>query len=705
MISIHKKKSTIGHAALIETLVGQGYRRVEMVLEVGDIAVRGSIIDIFGYRHSHPTRIDYFGDQIDRLNSFDVHTQCSLTDLKNVTFHEKPHDYDIRFQRLGKRGDEGGYDHERISQFQEGDYIVHEQYGIGRFIGLVRLTHQAYEGEFVQLNYKGSDILYVPLDQLQLIHAYSGPETPKVNRLHDTTWKKTKQKAQRTTKEMAESIYLLHQMRQSINGFAFCEDTEDQISFESEFKYPLTADQETAVNTIKAQMEAPYPMDMVVCGDVGFGKTEVLLRAAFKALENMKQVAILVPTTILCAQHVKTITQRLVNYGYIVGELSRFKTQEDQKDVIKKLKHQQVDIVVGTHRLLSKAIQFKDLGLLIIDEEQRFGVSHKEWIKTQYASVDIITASATPIPRTLYMSLTGAKSCVQINTPPPNRRPISTHVGPYNDHRIKRAVEHELKQGGQVYYVYNSVQFMKQKLQHLRQLLPSYQIEMAHGQLSETKLQSIMMDFYSQKIDILVCSTIIENGMDITNVNTIIIDGVQRLGVSQIHQLRGRVGRSQRQGYAYLLYDNAVTLSELSRKRLQKIKEYTALGSGYQLAKSDLVNRGAGQLFGKEQSGHIQAVGFQLYCQLIEQTLHQIQGKALPKSISLELNPQKIMIPVEYIKNPRERLALYMRFLTLKSQKALNQLIQEMLDRYGPMSQPIKECINYIKRQLKYQEN
>ncbi len=701
MISVTHKNADISHTQLVSQLIKLGYRRVDMVLDVGDIAVRGSIIDIFGYKHSHPTRVDYFGDQIDRLNSFDVQTQCSLTHLKNITFYKKPHDYDIRFQRLENRTHESGYDPERMSQFQEGDFIVHENYGIGRFQGLIRLTQQHYDGEFIQLNYKGKDILYVPLDQLNLIHPYSGPDSPRVNHLYDSNWKKTKQKATQTTQKMAESIYLLHQMRQSIKGFAFREDTEDQIIFESEFKHPLTQDQMTAVNTIKEHMEAPCPMDMVVCGDVGFGKTEVLLRAAFKALENMKQVAIIVPTTILCAQHVKTITKRLENYGYIVGELSRFKSQEEQRKIIKKIMHHQIDIVVGTHRLLSKSIKFKDLGLLIIDEEQRFGVSHKEAIKLQYAAVDIISASATPIPRTLYMALTGSKSCVQINTPPANRRAISTHVGPYNDNSIKRAVNYELKRGGQVYYVYNSVQRMRQKVQYLRQLLPDFKIEMAHGQLTETKLQSIMMDFYCRKINVLVCSTIIENGMDMTNVNTIIIDGVQQLGVSQIHQLRGRVGRSTRQGYAYLFYDDKQTLSETSQKRLQKVKEYTALGSGYQLAKSDLANRGAGQLFGKEQSGHIQAVGFQLYCQLLESAIQTKTGRVKTNLYELELNPQKIQISPSYIKNPRERLALYMRFINLKSVNALTYLKDEIIDRYGDEDESMAATFNYIERQLK----
>jgi transcription-repair coupling factor (superfamily II helicase) len=705
MITIEKSKQPIAHPTVIKQLIEMDYHRVEMVLEWGDIAVRGSIIDVFGYTHSHPTRIDYFGDAIDRLNSFDVHTQRSLTALTTLTFHPKPHNFDTPFYsfKQGHCNDNHNND-SHISTFQIDDYVVHEQFGIGYFKGLTRLAYQNQDhdldDEFVQINYKGTDRLYVPLDQLHLIHAYSGPDSPTVTRLHDTTWKNIKKKASKTTKNIAEELYLLHQIRQMKPGFSFMEDTEAQIELESDFEYLLTPDQHTAMETIKSHMEAPHPMDLLLCGDVGFGKTEIILRAAFKALENIKQVALLVPTTILCAQHVKTITHRLEKYGYIVGELSRFKSKSEQRTLIQKLKRHQVDIVVGTHRLLSSDIKFKNLGLLIIDEEQRFGVSHKELIKTKYPQVDIITVSATPIPRTLYMSLTGAKSCVQINTPPPNRRPIYTHVGPYHDAIVKRAITEELNRGGQVYYLYNRVQTINRKLKSLQQLLPHYRIKVAHGQLSQQTLQTIMRQFYQREIDILLCSTIIENGMDISSVNTIIIDHANQLGVSQIHQLRGRVGRSTVQGYAYLLYDDTTPLSEVSQKRLQKIKEYTALGSGYQLAKSDLAHRGAGELFGREQSGHIHAVGFTLYCKLLEESINRVQGKSEPTTDLVPLNPKNIIISDRYISNPRERLALYMTLIELKSRKALTELEADIIDRYGPIDKTMKKVLTYVKRQL-----
>ena len=698
MITLQKDTPKFTHPELIEQLIKVGYTRVEMALEHGDISVRGSIIDVFGYTHSHPTRIDYFGDIIDRLNSFDPDTQRSLTPLATTTFHPKPCDNDPEFYSR----QQGPCTTDIISTFQPGDVIVHENFGVGYFRGLTRLSYRDREDECVQIDYAGTDKLYVPLDQLNRLHPYSGPgETPpKVNRLHGSTWKTIKKNASKTAKNIAEEVYLLHQLRQKKQGFAFAEDTENQINMESDFQYPLTPDQHHAVETIKAHMERPQPMDILLCGDVGFGKTEVLLRALFKALENLKQVAVLVPTTLLCAQHYKVISSRLEQYGYIVGELSRFKDKADQKKVVNKLKRQQIDVVIGTHRLLSSDITFKDLGLLIIDEEQRFGVSHKERIKQKYPNVDIITVSATPIPRTLYMSLTGARPCIQINTPPPGRRPIKTVVGIAQDEIIKAAITQELARGGQVYYLYNSVKTITQKLKSLQQLLPQYRFEIAHGQLSENALQRIMVQFYNQEIDVLLCSTIIENGMDISNVNTIIIEKADRLGVSQIHQLRGRVGRSNRQGYAYLLYDEHRPLSEISQRRLQKIKEYTALGSGYQLAKSDLEMRGAGQLFGREQSGHVAAVGFTLYCKLLEKSLNQIQNKPNSDTKQLPLNPRHITISDDYIPNPRERMALYIKLMDLKSVEDLTQLELEITDRYGGLNQQMKDVVQYVKKQL-----
>jgi transcription-repair coupling factor (superfamily II helicase) len=700
MIVVNKKDNQpYTHTSLIDALIKQGYNRVDMVLDIGDIAVRGSIIDVFGYQHTHPTRIDFFDTQIDRLNSFDCHTQCSIRTLSTVTFNPKPENEETGFHQI-KRA-ETGFNHHQISAFQSGDFVVHEQFGVGEFKGLIRLTNQSYEGEFIQINYKGNDILYVPLDQLDFIHPYSGVDNPRINHLYDASWKKTKQRVSKTTKELAASIYQLHQQRQQMSGFAFSTDTESQIEFEHEFPHDLTPDQSHAVTIIKEQMEAPYPMDLLLCGDVGFGKTEVIFRATFKALENLKQVAILVPTTILCAQHVKTLTQRLQNYGYIVGELSRFKSKDEQRDIISKLKHHQIDVVIGTHRLLSKSIEFKDLGLLVVDEEQRFGVTHKERLKTEYPKIDVITVSATPIPRTLYMALSGAKTCVQVNTPPPTRKPIFTHLSEFNESIIKSAITAEICRNGQVYYVFNAVKHMNLKYKQLSEYFPNYSIGIAHGQLNEAALNRVMTQFYKGKIDILLCTTIIENGLDFSNANTMVIDEVDRLGISQIHQLRGRVGRCATQGYAYLFYRKS-SLKADSLKRLQKIKEYTSLGCGYELAKTDLEHRGAGQLFGKEQSGHIQAVGFQLYCQLLETELNKMKGISASQTPKIPLNPEKIQLSSHYISQNRERVALYIRFLSIQSESDWAELKSEMIDRYGALDDKTESVMAYIKDQIQW---
>jgi transcription-repair coupling factor (superfamily II helicase) len=689
-------KNSIKYQKLISELVDLGYVRVNMVMEHGEFAVRGGVIDVFAANQSHPVRVEYFGDEIERLNSFNVHSQCSISELKttDIAVFKKS---EVHFFSGNEESNE-----DVISALRVDDYIVHEDYGVGVYKGFTRLKLKYYEGEYILIKYAGKDKVYVPLDQINRIYSYQGAdEKPVLSSLYDGSWQRAKEKVRKATEVLAEDIYLLYKLRQSKKGFVFGPDTEKQLDLEGSFNYQLTKDQEKAVADIKVDMESDKPMDRLLTGDVGFGKTEVLLRASFKAVENSKQVAILVPTTVLAEQHYRTFSKRFELFGYRVKVMSRFRSKKEQVEIVKGIKEQSVDVVIGTHRILQKDIEFRDLGLLVIDEEQRFGVDHKEKIKKMVPNVDVVTVSATPIPRTLYMSMTGARDLSNIGTPPNLRKPVFTLVSEYSDELVKKAIYYEVGRAGQVFYLYNKVRYIKKRQQELQKLFPDLVIGVAHGQMKEADLQKAMLDFMDKKTDILLCSTIIENGLDMRSVNTVILENAENFGLSQIHQLRGRVGRSTEQGYAYLLFPSAELLPEKAKKRLQAIREYAALGAGYKIALKDLEIRGAGSLLGRKQHGHIISVGFDLYCKLLEESVYKAKHKKPIQKTNIFIDPEvKAYIPEDYIADPRERFALYKRLMGLGSDAELMAIKYEIEDRYGSCPSLVEDFFESIRKKL-----
>lgn len=681
---------------LMESFVDYGYLRVDMVLEPGEFAVRGGIVDVFPSNHSHPLRIEYFGDDIDRIVSFNIHNQRAISNVQVTKIAKNNRKSSPYFSNRMDTPDTA-----LLADIRENDYIVHELFGVGICKGLVRRTFNNHEGEFLFIQYKGEDKLYVPIDQLHLIHPYQAGDQPRLNGLYDGGWKKTTERVQKSVELLAKDVVDLYKIRTSKKGIMFSEDSELQLEMESSFEFQETRDQLKAISEIKRDMESSFPMDRLLCGDVGYGKTEVLIRAAFKAADNLKQVAILAPTTLLAEQHFRTFHNRFKPYPFEIALLSRFQTKSEQKDILKRVKEHKVDIIIGTHRLLSSDVRFGDLGLLIIDEEQRFGVDHKEHLKRLKENVDVITVSATPIPRTLYMSLTGSRELSTIETPPFKRKPVLTAVEPFSDELLKKAINQEIKREGQVYYLYNQVRSMPKKCRELRQLFPDLSIVMAHGQLDENRLNETMDSFRRGDIDILVCSTIIENGLDVPTANTIIIETPEKFGLSQIHQLRGRVGRTPTQAYAWLLFDPVKVLTEVAEKRLQAIKEYASLGSGYKLALKDLEIRGAGALLGKKQSGHVMSVGFDLYCQLLDDSVRRLKKLPLNKRNPIQLPPQfSTFIPSSYIESERERLALYQRLLSLKYIFECDDLLDELQDRYGDYPKLVEMMFSFVRNQL-----
>ena len=678
---------------MIETLVTLGYSRVSMVLEPNEFSCRGDVIDIYASNHSHPIRLEYFDTDIERMMSFNPNSQRSISAIEATTIQKAKNIKDRMWLMEAPEADE-----KVISSFQEGDFIVHENYGIGVFSGLVRLNLKGQEGEYIHLKYKGKDQVYVPLDQFKRLHKYSGHESePTLNGLHDGAWKKTKQKVKKATAKEAEQIFMLYKIRLMKPGFKYAEDTVKQLELENDFPHELTRDQKKSVHEIKEDMEQTKPMDRLLCGDVGYGKTEVLLRAAFKAVENGKQVAVLVPTTILAEQHYQTFEKRFTKFGYTVDVLSRFKTKKQQKLSLEALKENKVNVIIGTHRLLQKDVIFSDLGLLIVDEEQRFGVSHKERIKQMKELVDVISVSATPIPRTLYMALSGAKDLSVIETPPKQKKPVVTHISEWQEDKVKKAIKDELKRKGQVFYIFNNVQNIHRKTAQLKKLFPKVSIEYAHGQMKEKELQDIMMRFFDKKIKVLVCTTIIENGLDITSANTIILEEANRFGLSQIHQLRGRVGRTNIQGHCYLFFTSAKALTDKAQQRLQAIREYASLGSGYKLAMKDLEIRGAGELIGTQQSGQVSQVGFELYCKMLEDAVKLVKGETVEDDAVLPLDISKISIPEDIIEDPRERFALYTRLYQMSSKEECDDLHKEVCDRYGKHKWKFDNVFRYVK--------
>ncbi|MFT8347723.1 transcription-repair coupling factor [Clostridium saccharoperbutylacetonicum] len=597
----------------------------------------------------------------------------------------------------------------KISSFAElkpGDYVVHASHGVGVYKGIKQIDVAGHKRDYLDIVYDKGDKLYVPVDQLDLIQKYIGSEgkAPKVNKLGSAEWQKAKAKARKSINEIAEDLVKLYAMRSTVKGHKFSKDTEWQKQFEDEFPFEETPDQLTSIEEIKVDMESEKPMDRLVCGDVGYGKTEVALRAAFKAVMDGKQVAILVPTTILAEQHYKNIKNRFSDFPIKIDMISRFKTTKQQKETLQKVKEGNLDILIGTHRLVSKDIQFKDLGLLIVDEEQRFGVKQKEKIKGIKKNVDVLTLSATPIPRTLHMSLSGVRDISVIETPPEERYPIQTYVVEQNDQLIRDAILREIGRNGQVYFVYNRVEDIERMAKYVQALVPESKVGVAHGQMAERQLENVMIDFMSGEYNVLVCTTIIETGMDIQNVNTIIIYDSDKMGLSQLYQLRGRVGRSNRIAYAYLLYTKDKVLTEVAEKRLKALKDFTELGSGFKIAMRDLEIRGAGNMMGSSQHGHMASIGYDLYCRMLEDTVKLIKGEIQKEPIETTLDIKvDAFIPESYIEDEIQKIEIYKKIAVIEGLEDYNDIKEELEDRYSKIPEPVYNLMDiaYIKSQAK----
>ena len=575
-----------------------------------------------------------------------------------------------------------------------GDFVVHQVHGVGRYEGMVARAIGGVERDYLLIAYRSGDKLYVPTDQVGTVRRYTGGDSPSLSRMGGSDWSKTRAKVQSAVREIAAELVILYRKRLATPGFAFSADTPWQRELEDAFPYEETPDQLRAIDDVKADMEATLPMDRLICGDVGFGKTEVALRATFKAVQDGKQVAILGPTTLLANQHGQTFRERFAGYPVRVEVLSRFLTTAEQNAVIRGLKSGEVDVVVGTHRLLSQDIEFKNLGLLVIDEEQRFGVTHKEKIKHLRAHVDVLTLTATPIPRTLELSLTGIRDLSLVQTPPEARQPILTYVGEYDDRAVSEAIRRELLREGQVFYVHNRVQDIEHVAEQVRHLVPEARIAIAHGQMDEGRLERVVLDFADREYDVLVCTTIIESGLDMPTVNTMVVDRADLLGLAQLYQLRGRVGRRGQRAYAYLLHPADRALSEEAYERLKAIGEFTDLGSGFKLAMRDLEIRGAGNLLGGAQSGHIAAVGFDLYCELVTEAVGELKGEktVAPFEVVLDL-PLDAHLPRSYISRDDVRMEAYRRLAAVERHRDVDDVRTEWLDRYGPIPPPAEALL------------
>ena len=581
-----------------------------------------------------------------------------------------------------------------------GDYVVHKNYGIGIFIGVNTITADETTKDYIKIKYYGDDILYVPTNQLDSIRKYVGGDEGglKINKLGTKEWLKTKAKVKKNLREVAKELIELYAKREKAQGYAFPKDTPWQTQFEDSFPYQETDDQLRCIDEVKKDMEMDKPMDRLLCGDVGYGKTEVAIRAAFKAVMGGKQVAYLAPTTVLAEQQYKEFKDRMNNFGVKVEVLNRFRTPKQQKEIIKRLKLGEVDIIVGTHRILSEDVEFKDLGLLIIDEEHRFGVKAKEKIKQYKTNVDVLTMTATPIPRTLHMSIVGVRDMSVIYEPPYNRKQVQTYVLEYDQEVIKEAITKELERKGQVFYLFNNVEKIMQKANEISLLVPEAKVVYAHGRMTGNEIEDIMEDFIDGKTDILVCTTILESGIDIPNANTIIVENADRMGLAQLYQIRGRVGRSDRQGYAYITYKKDKLLSEVADKRLKAIKEFTEFGSGFKIAMRDLEIRGAGSLLGEVQHGHLEQVGYDTYCNLLDEVVKEIQGEKAVQEIDVQIDLDVTSyIPDEYISDSSQKIEIYQDIALCKNEEDIQNIVDEMIDRFGNMPEQIENLLDIAR--------
>ena len=592
---------------------------------------------------------------------------------------------------------------ENINDIKEGDYVVHSVHGIGIYKGL---THETIDGQikdYLTIEYAAKDKIYIPAEQINNLCRYrgSGNVKPQLSRMGGNDWTNTKNKVKKAVEAIAYDLLRLYARRKMSKGIQFLRDTDWQLEMEEAFEYTETPDQMKAINDVKSDMESENPTDRLICGDVGFGKTEVAMRAIFKAVTSGKQAAVIVPTTILSLQHYQTMSDRFRPFGVNIDFLSRFKSHKEQKEILKKLATGDIDVVIGTHRLLQDNVVFKDLGLLVIDEEHRFGVKHKEKLKSLRENIDVISMSATPIPRTLYMSLSGIKDLSVINTPPKNRLPIRTFVGEWKENIVKNAIMHELDREGQVFYVYNRVETILEMKRRLQELVPNAKIAVAHGQMNEKELEDIILDFEGKHYDILLCTTIIENGIDIPNANTMIIHDAERFGLAQLYQMRGRVGRSERQAYCYCLFNNINNLTKEAVERLKAIKEFTTLGSGYRIAMRDVEIRGVGNILGTKQHGHMINVGFDTYCKLLEETVRELQGNKKEEEIHtvVDINVTAF-IPDDWVGSKEQKMIEYKRLAAVTNETELDYIVSEWLDRFSKIPESVENLIKLIKLRL-----
>ena len=584
-----------------------------------------------------------------------------------------------------------------------GDYVVHRNYGIGIYIGVNTVTADKTTKDYIKIKYQNDDILYVPTNQLDSIRKYIGGDaiSPKINKLGSKEWSETKARVKKNLREVARDLIELYAKREKAKGYAFSKDTPWQAEFEGKFPYQETDDQLRCIEEVKKDMETPRPMDRLLCGDVGYGKTEVAIRAAFKAVMDQKQVAYLVPTTVLADQQYQEFKNRMKDFPIKVELLNRFKTAKYQKEVVKKLKLGEVDIVIGTHRLLSKDVEFKDIGLLIIDEEHRFGVKAKEKIKQYKENIDVLTMTATPIPRTLHMSIVGIRDMSVIYEPPQNRKPVQTYVLEYDQEVVQEAITRELERDRQVFYIFNNVENIERKAREISNLIPEAEVAFAHGRMSGSQIEDIMKDFIEKKTNVLVCTTILESGIDIPNANTIIVENADRMGLAGLYQIRGRVGRGERQGYAYITYKRDKMLSEVADKRLKAIKEFTEFGSGFKIAMRDLEIRGAGSLLGEIQSGHLEQVGYDTYCNLLDEVIKEMKGIKVEEEydIQIDLNVTSY-IPDEYISDGSQKIEIYQDIALCKNEEDIQNVIDEIIDRFGNMPGELENLLDIAR--IKY---
>lgn len=818
-----KVGDTLSHDTISAILFDNGFHKSDFVVEPGDFALRGSIVDIFSFADSLPYRIDFFGDQIESIRRFNTDTQVSTETVESVAIYPNldenfaegdyvafsrmlPEDaviWDFRDTIIGERNcsstapqpvfnknfellasdietrrqngyevtilspndaqsarlkqilrdigssarpsferislHEGYIDHigkncyytdhqifdryhkvkvrrqverserltlNELSAFQVGDYVVHIDHGVGRYGGLVKTNIGGRTQEAVKLIYKDNDVIFVSIHGIHRISRYKSRdgEPPRIYKLGSKAWENLKNTTKSKVKDIAKDLIKLYSERQQSRGFSFSPDNYLQHELESSFMYEDTPDQQKATVAVKADMESIHPMDRLVCGDVGFGKTEVAIRAAFKAVCDSKQVAVLVPTTILALQHWRTFSERLKEFPCTVDYLSRLRSAKEIKEIKEKLKEGKIDIIIGTHRLLGKQIEYKDLGLLIIDEEQKFGVSAKEKLRQLKSSVDTLTLTATPIPRTLQFSLLGARDLSIINTPPPNRLPVYTEVINFEDDHIADIITRELERGGQVYFVHNKVEDILSVRDILHRIVPEAEICVAHGRMEAETLEKKVLDFVDGEYDILLATTIIENGIDIPNANTIIINQAQKFGLSDLHQLRGRVGRSNVKAFCYLVVPPLTSLSDDARRRIKAIEAFSELGSGFNIAMQDLDIRGAGNLLGAEQSGFMAEMGFETYMRILNEAMAELpqEYQVLPKSFVTTVETQvdtdlEVLIPDDYVNVPAEKIRLYKELDGMQSEQGLQQFEKELEDRFGPIPEPTRELIAIVR--------